>query len=216
MGVPIATSCANSWALDEESLMQQRKLPYVTALILVSAALWACGGDNATQPLAPTSSASTTTTTRTTATSKDVVGDLLGDLGLGGKPVLFNCVGNGGPYTGSGTVGILGGQVNFGPHSLTVPPLAVWKPVTITATTIPGDTIAVQFQPAGTKFLLPPNLSLDYGHCQNKPTAPLTIDLLDDLLGTILDLLPSLDPGQGKVSAPIWHFSVYAAAETRR
>jgi hypothetical protein len=198
--------------------MQQRTLPYLTALLLVSAALWACGGDNATQPLAPTSSASTTTVRPTAAPtqSKDLVGGLLGDLGLGGTPVLFNCVGNGGPYTGSRTVGILGGQVNFGPHSLTVPPLAVWKPVTITATTIPGDTIAVQFQPAGTKFLLPPNLSLDYGHCQNKPNAPLTIDLLDDLLGTILDLLPSLDPGQGKVSAPIWHFSVYAAAETRR
>ena len=219
MGVPIATSCANSWALDEESLMQQRKLPYVTALILVSAALWACGGDNATQPLAPTSSASTTTTVRPTAAptnSKDVVGDLLGDLGLGGQPNLFVCQGNGGPYTGSGTVGIWGGQIKFGPHSLTVPPLAVFKPVTITATTVPGDTIGVVFGPQGQKFLLPPTLSLDYSHCQNKPTAPLTIDLLDNLLQTILDLLPSLDNGNGKVTAPIWHFSVYAAAESRR
>jgi hypothetical protein len=187
------------------------------AFVIGCAALWACGGDDSTQPLAPSAVASTTVAHSTTPTvqSKDVVGDLLGGL-LGGKPVLFNCVGNGGPYTGSGTVGILGGQVNFGPHSLTVPPLAVFQPVHITATTIPGDTIAVQFQPAGTKFLLPPNLSLDYGHCQNQPTTKLTIDLLDDLLGTILALLPSLDPGKGKVSAPIWHFSVYAAAESRR
>jgi hypothetical protein len=197
-----------------------RKRTYATALVLVSAALWACGGDNSTQPLAPSSSAATPTVRPTTAAvppqSNDLIGGLLGGLGLGGKPVLFNCVGNGGPYTGSATIGIFGGKVNFGPHSLTVLPLSVFQPVHITATTIPGDTIAVQFQPAGTKFLLPASLALDYGHCQNKPTAPLTIDLLDDLLGTILDLLPSLDAGKGKVTAPIWHFSVYAAAETRR
>jgi len=191
--------------------MQQRKLPYVTALILVSAALWACGGDNATQPLAPTSSASTTTTQ-----NKDVVGNLLGDLGLGGSPNLFVCQGNGGPYTGSGTVGIWGGQIQIGPHSLSVPPFAVFKPVTITAQTVPGDTIGVIFGPQGQQFLLPPTLSLDYSHCQNKPNGPLTIDLLDNLLQTILDLLPSLDNGTGKVTAPIWHFSVYAAAEGRR
>ena len=216
MGVPIATSCANSQALDEESLMQQRKLPYVTALILVSAALWACGGDNATQPLAPTSSASTTTTQNPTAQNKDVVGDLLGGLGLGGQPNLFVCQGNGGPYRGSGTVGVWGGKIQIGPHSLSVPPFAVFKPVTITAQSVPGDTIGVVFGPQGQQFLLPPTLSLDYSHCQNKPTAPLTIDLLDNLLQTILDLLPSLDNGNGKVTAPIWHFSVYAAAEGRR
>jgi hypothetical protein len=196
-----------------------RNRTYATALVLVSAALWACGGDDSTQPLAPSSSAATTTVRPTTVAppqSKDLIGGLLGDLGLGGKPVLFNCVGNGGPYYGSGTVGIWGGQVQVGPHTLTVPPFAVFQPTKITAQTIPGDTIGVVFGPQGQKFLLPANLSLDYGHCQNKPTAPLTIDLLDDLLGTILDLLPSLDPGKGKVSAPIWHFSVYAAAETRR
>ena len=208
MGVPIATSCANSWALDEESLMQQRKLPYLTALILVSAALWACGGDSPTQPLAPTTAAPTQ--------SKDVVGDLLGDLGLGGKPNLFVCQGNGGPYKGSGTVGIWGGQIQIGPHSLTVPPFAVFQNTTITGTTIPGDTIGIVFGPQGQKFLLPPTLSLDYSHCQNQPSGPLSIDLLDNLLQTILDLLPSLDNGNGKVTAPIWHFSVYAAAEGRR
>jgi hypothetical protein len=195
-----------------------RPRTYATALVLVlvSAALWACG-DDATQPLAPSSSASTTTVRPTTVapSSKNVVGDLLGTLGLGGKPALFACQGNGGPYTGSGTVGFWGGQIKFGPHSLNVPPLAVFQQVRITATTLPGDTIAVQFQPQGQKFLLPPTLSLDYSHCQNRPQGSLTIDLLDDLLGTILDLLPSLDQGSGKVTAPIWHFSVYAAAESR-
>jgi hypothetical protein len=194
-----------------------RMRPYATALVIVSAALWACGGDDSTQPLAPSSPAATPTAgpTAVAPQSKDVVGDLLGALGLGGKPDLFVCQGNGGPYTGSGTVGFWGGQIKFGPHSLNVPPLAVFQSTHITATTIPGDTIAVVFQPQGQKFFLPPTLSLDYSHCQNRPQSSLTIDLLDDLLGTILDLLPSLDQGSGKVTAPIWHFSVYAAAETR-
>ena len=188
-----------------------------TALILASAALWACGGDDSTQPLAPSSPTASVASTKTdpTAKSNDVVGNLLGGL-LGGNPQLFVCQGNGGPYTGSATVGIWGGQVQIGPHTLTVPPLAVFKPVTITGTTLPGDTIGVVFGPQGQKFLLPPTLSLDYSHCQNKPSGPLTIDLLDNLLQTVLDLLPSLDKGNGKVTAPIWHFSVYAAAETRR
>jgi hypothetical protein len=197
-----------------------RKTTFATVLVLVSAALWACGGDDSVQPLAPSSSAATAPA-RTgvgpaaTANNKDVIGTLLGALGLGGQPQLFVCQGNGGPYKGSATVGILGGQVKIGPHTLTVPPLAVLKPVTITATTIPGDTIGVVFGPQGQKFLLPPTLSLDYSHCKNQPDQPLAIDLLDDLLGTVLDLLPSLDKGAGKVTAPIWHFSVYAAAETR-
>jgi hypothetical protein len=193
-----------------------RTRSYAKALVLASAALWACGGDDSTQPLAPSSSASTAVRTTSAAKSNDVVGNLLGDLGLGGKPALFVCQGNGGPYTGSGTVGIWGGQIQIGPHSLSVPPFAVLKPVTITATTVPGDTIGVVFGPQGQQFLLPPTLSLDYSHCQNQPNAPLTIDLLDNLLQTVLDLLPSLDKGNGKVTAPIWHFSVYAAAETRR
>lgn len=193
----------------------QRSRTYATALIIVSAALWACGGDDATQPLAPSSSATPVTKTGPTpvAKSDNIIGSL---LGIGGQPQLFACQGNGGPYTGSGTVGPLGGQIKIGPHTLTVPPLAVLHSVTITGTSIPGDTIGVVFGPQGQKFILPPTLSLDYGHCLNKPTAPLTIDLLDNLLGTILDLLPSLDQGKGKVTAPIWHFSVYAAAETRR
>jgi hypothetical protein len=188
---------------------------YATAFMIGCAALWACSGDES-EPLSPTSVASTAAARPVAGKSNDVVGDLLGDLGLGGQPDLFVCQGNGGPYYGSGTVGIWGGQIQIGPHSLSVPPLAVFQPTQITAQTIPGDTIGVIFGPQGQKFLLPPTLSLDYSHCQNKPSAPLTIDLLDNLLQTILDLLPSLDNGNGKVTAQIWHFSVYAAAETRR
>ncbi len=177
-----------------------RTRSFATAFVIGCATLWACGGDESTHPIAPAPSAAR---------------DLLGALGAGSKPVLFDCQGNGGPYYGSGTVGALGGTIQFGPHALTIPPLALLQPVTITAQTIPGDTIAVKFGPEGQKFLLPPTLSLDYAHCQNRPQSSLTIDLLDDLLGTTLDLLPSIDHGTGTVTAPIWHFSVYAAAESR-
>jgi hypothetical protein len=193
-----------------------RTRAFATAFIFGCAALWACSGDES-QPLAPTSAASTATARPAVAgKSNDVVGDLLGDLGLGGKPSLFVCQGNGGPYYGHGTVGIWGGQIQVGPHSLNVPPFAVFQPTNITAQTVPGDTIGVVFGPQGQKFLLPPTLTLDYSHCQNKPTGALSIDLLDNLLQTILDLLPSLDNGNGKVTAQIWHFSVYAMAESRR
>jgi hypothetical protein len=192
-----------------------RKTPYVTALVLVSAALWACGGDDSSQPLSPSSAAERIHADTALTRSNNVVGNLLNGL-VGGQPQLFVCQNNGGPYTGQGTVGIWGGQIQIGPHTLTVPPFAVWQPTTITGTSIPGDTIGVVFGPQGQQFLVPPTLSLDYSHCSNKPQNPLTIDLLDNLLQTVLDLLPSIDNGNGKVTAPIWHFSVYAAAESRR
>jgi hypothetical protein len=146
-----------------------------------------------------------------------LVGDLVGGLLGNSQPLpLFVCQNNGGPYTGSATIGVLGGVVTVGPHKLTVPPLAVFQPTHITAQTYAGDTIAVTFQPQGLKFLLPATLSLDYSHCSNKPTSSLQIDYLDNLLQTLLSIIPSLDNGSGQVTGQISHFSVYAASEARR
>jgi hypothetical protein len=201
----------------------QRGLWYTCALVTASAALWACAGDG-DQMRSPTEVSATalrpsampvrdSVAAGATGTRQGLIGDLLGQ----GQPLpLFVCQNNGGPYTGSGTVGLLGGTVHVGPHTLAVPPLAVLRQTKITATTYPGDTIAVTFQPQGLQFLLPPTLTLDYSHCSNQPTSSLQIDFLNDLLSIVLDLLPSLDNGQGKVSAPINHFSVYAASEARR
>ncbi len=189
------------------------------SLVIAGAGLVACSGETG-EPLAPATPAAqaapvTTLSNPQTQKAQDLSG-LLGLLGIGSKPDLFVCTNNGGPYKGSATIGLLGGTVHFGPHTLAVPPLAVLKPTLITATTVAGDTLAASFTPAGTKFLVPPTLTLDYSHCANKPQGSLGIDFLDDLLTQILELLPAIDNGGGQVHAPIWHFSVYAASETRR
>jgi hypothetical protein len=141
-------------------------------------------------------------------------GGLLGLLGGGQQISYFVCHGNGGPYTGSATIGPLGGRVVFGPHELDVPPAAVLVPTTITAQTIPGDTIAVQFQPQGLTFILPATLQLSYAQCQPQPKGNLSIVYVDDLLDKLLGLIESiLDPAQHKVIGLITHFSLYAVAE---
>jgi hypothetical protein len=201
------------------------------ALAAAGAALVSCAGDGgqATGPTDVSAAAAGQSASQAvrpsimtdsmlmTSRPHGLVGGLLGGLLGQSQPLpLFVCQNNGGPYTGSGTVGLLGGVVKVGPHKLTVPPLAVFTPTHITASTYAGDTIAVTFQPQGLKFLLPATLSLDYSHCSNQPAAPLQIDYLDDLLQELLSIIPSLDNGQGSVTGQISHFSVYAASEARR
>lgn len=190
--------------------MRRRITTYVAAVVAVSCAgLVACmGGD---QPLAP-QAANVASHQSAQNTSQ---GGLLGLLGGGnGRISYFVCNGNGGPYTGSSTIGPLGGRVVFGPHELDVPPAALLVPTTITAQTIPGDTIAVQFQPQGLTFILPATLQLSYAQCQPQPKGNLSIVYVNDLLDRLLGLIESiLDPAQHKVIGLITHFSVYAIAE---
>jgi hypothetical protein len=189
----------------------RRTTTYVAAFVAVcSAGLAACmGGD---QPLAPQSASVASSQPVATTNQRGLLGGLLG----GGNDQIeyFVCHGNGGPYTGSATIGLLGGKVVFGPHELDVPPAALLTPTTITATTIPGDTIAVQFQPQGLKFLLPATLQLSYAQCQPQPSGNLSIVYVNDLLNQLLGLIQSIvDPAQQKVIGLISHFSVYAIAE---
>jgi hypothetical protein len=200
---------------------------YRLALIATGAALMACAGDG-NQAGAPTEVSgfvprqSTATDSMAPAVRPSVrpsirPSGLLQDLLGQSKPLpLFVCVNNGGPYTDSAVVGLLGGTMHFGPHELIIPPAAVLTPTKIKATTYAGDTLAVTFQPQGLHFLLPATLVLDYKHCAVQPKAPLEIDYLNDLLTEILSIIPSLDQGHGQVTGTIWHFSVYAGSETRR
>jgi hypothetical protein len=201
------------------------------AMISLSAAVLACAGDG-DQQLAPTEAPSASAAASATATSAattsanatpgratgatpqslDIIGGLLGQQ----QPLpLFVCVNNGGPYTDTATIGPLGGVMHFGPHSLIVPPLALFQRTKLSATTYAGDTLAVTFQPQGLQFFLPATLSLDYKHCAAQPTSSLEIDYLNDLLTEILQLIPSIDNGSGAVTGQISHFSVYAGSETR-
>lgn len=198
----------------------QRSRSYMCAIIVAGAAVLACAGDG-DQQLSPTEvsaarvavNPTASATAAPTARTDGLIDDLLGQ----GQPLpLFVCVNNGGPYTDSAVVGLLGGTLRFGPHSLVIPPAALLQRTSITATTYVGDTISVTFKPQGLHFLLPATLSLDYKHCAVQPKSSLQIDYLNDLLTEILSLLPSIDKGQGQVTSLISHFSVYAASETRR
>ena len=180
-------------------------------LVVIGIGLVACmsGGD---QPLAPTQR------TDPSALPSPVVRRSLDLPGLpllrGSPPSYLVCVGNGGPYTGSATLGLLGGKVTFGPHELDVPPLALLKQTTITARTLPGDTIAVAFEPQGLTFLVPATLQLSYAQCNPQPQRTVSILYVNDLLDEILGIVESLDErAQHKVIGPISHFSLYAAAE---
>jgi hypothetical protein len=167
------------------------------------AALVACMGGN--QPLAPEGQVSPSSQ-----------GQGLPGLPLLGRkpPSYFVCNGNGGSDSGSAVIGLLGGKVVFGPNELDVPPAALLSPTTITARTLPGDTIAVRFQPQGLRFLLPATVRLSYAQCQPQPTGSLSIVYVNDLLNELLGLVESLDNrGQHQVSGLISHFSVYAIAE---
>ncbi len=61
------------------------------------------------------------------------------------------------PIRVSKAIGLLGGTITLPGAGLTVvvPPLAVTKSMTITVTALAGSAVAYEFEPAGTKFLLP-------------------------------------------------------------
>jgi len=66
-------------------------------------------------------------------------------------------------------------------------------------------------------LLLPAVLTLSYRQCATPPATGATIVYLQSLLGELLEILPAkLDLGLHSISAPIWHFSVYAVADRAR
>jgi hypothetical protein len=110
------------------------------------------------------------------------------------------------------TVGLDGGLIKVGPHSLYIPPGALREPVAITATAKAGSQVKVDFQPEGLQFERPAVLTLSYEHCAKRPRHPKIVHV-DDLL-RILELLPSLnDRRKERVTGKLDHFSGYAFAD---
>ncbi len=130
---------------------------------------------------------------------------------------LYVCAADSVTHTASADIGVLGGRIAFGGNTLVVPPGAVLRQTTITATA-PGDGhLSAVFQPEGLQFLLPPVLTLNYRQCATPPANTAKIVYLQSLLGELLDILPTtLNLNQHTISAPIWHFSVYAVADRAR
>lgn len=149
---------------------------------------------------------------RTNVTSPSVRSNLLAPP----PGPLFVCAADSVAATDTATIGPLGGVINFGPHSLLIPPGALLKQTTITATAPADGHLTAELQPEGLKFLVPATLTLGYGQCDPQPSNTLRIVYLDGLLGQILEWLPSiLHLDSHTVSALIGHFSVYAGAERR-
>ena len=114
------------------------------------------------------------------------------------------------------TVGPYGGYIQAGPASLYIPPGALDRYVTITAT-VPVDSRAtyVQLEPHGLRFDRPTALSMSYSNCGLLASTPKQIVFMDeDRNFQILEALPSIDDWWRKrVTGKLDHFSSYAVSE---
>ena len=113
--------------------------------------------------------------------------------------------------TVSKSIGFAGGTIAIGPHSLVIPPGALSKTTTITATAPAGNRVFVDFQPHGLRFATPTALTLSYKHCLLPPLAP-RIVYVDDRWNILEVLSPSLSLLKGSVTGKLDHFSGYAIA----
>src|SRR5438093_11373083 len=93
------------------------------------------------------------------APDASLIGGLLGATGL------LKCSNL--PYASStATIGVAGGSISAGPHTLVIPPGALTAPTAITMTAPTGLGVnAVKFQPEGLRFTAPAALSMSYANC---------------------------------------------------
>lgn len=176
------------------------------AAALAGAVLAACAGDAAT--LSPLSAP--------TAASR------LADVGL--KRGFAKPRGNSGQkfagtpcstritVTGTGVFGPSGGTLVFGTSSLIIPGGALKDTVTITATSLGGESSRVELRPHGLQFAKSAGLLLDTSGCAlDGMNAPNVVYLSE--LGEVLQIIPAVfDPHWQTIAAPIDHFSGYAIA----
>ncbi len=112
------------------------------------------------------------------------------------------------------TIGIAGGSLSVGPHTLVIPPGALLKPTTITMILPTGLGVnAVKFKPAGVQFVTPAALTMSYANCSLLgKLLPKRIAYTTDNL-QILYYLLSLDNLLSKeVTGKVNHFSDYVIA----
>jgi len=149
----------------------------------------------------------TPTAPQPAAPSSDLIGSLLGATGL------LRCSNL--PYDSTTqTIGIAGGSLSVGPHTLLIPPGALSRPTTITMILPTGLGVnAVKFKPAGLQFKVPAALSMSYANCSLLgKLLPKRIAYTTDNL-QILYYLLSLDNLFTKyVTGKLNHFSDYAIA----
>jgi hypothetical protein len=174
----------------------------LTVLILVLLVAPSCSEAPTTPAVPPVSSVPVALAPRA-----DLIGSLLGSTGLLACSDL--------PYASStATIGVAGGTISAGPHSLYIPPGALIAPTKITMTAPTGLGVnAVKFQPEGLRFNTPAALKMSYANCSLLgKLLPKRIAYTDDNLH-ILSYLLSLDNLLSKyVTGKVNHFSDYVVA----
>jgi hypothetical protein len=98
-------------------------------------------------------------------------------------------------------------------HVLSIPAMALSRPVRITLV-VPSDSVnRIQMQPEGLVFDAPVTLTMSYVNCDTGlSTDPKQIAYTDDSL-TVLEYEPSVDDFHGKkVAGELTHFSQYAVS----
>lgn len=125
--------------------MRLRPLPTFAAALVALLTIAGCGRDTATAPSQPTQIAPASSASHTLLGSPITVTPLLRVTPLAQDIVV------------SKTIGLLGGTISVPGAGLTVvvPPLAVSKSTVFKITARAGSQVAYDFEPHGTKFLLP-------------------------------------------------------------
>lgn len=109
-------------------------------------------------------------------------------------------------------VGPAGGELQIGPHTLSIPKGALAEPVEIKGEVDGSGLVAVQLSPHGLKFAKSPTLRLSYGHCAAPVSTGKSLVYVDDALN-ILEFPTSHDAKSSEeVVGLINHFSRYAVA----
>lgn len=117
------------------------------------------------------------------------------------------------PYSGAAAiVGPSGGQIKFGPHTLTIPRGALTTSTVITAESPPANIVSVTFSPHGLSFLVPPELELSYRHCVVPKNHVYRLVYIDDADNVVETPLSVDQKRSSSVIGWIWHFSKYAVA----
>jgi hypothetical protein len=108
-------------------------------------------------------------------------------------------------------IGLAGGQIDVGNHTLQIPALALSEDVAITVEQMEGSVRSVRLSPEGLQFAIPAILTLSYTGCENTEYGK-RIVYTDESLN-ILNWLLSLDlTSSSQVQTLLGHFSRYAVA----
>jgi hypothetical protein len=115
--------------------------------------------------------------------------------------------------SGTATIGIEGGVVRVGPHTLVIPPGALATPTAIRGDLVSGSVNSVRFSPEGLRFAKSAALTMSYSNCSGLGMLlPKRIVYTDEGLN-LLEILKSIDvSSQRLVTSPLQHFSRYAIA----